>query len=195
MDRSIDILVKEIRNCRICESKLPCGIHPVFSISAQSKILIIGQAPGLRVHKSGIPWDDKSGEELRKWLDVSSAAFYNPENFAILPMGFCYPGKGNKGDLPPRPECAPQWHEQLFSFMKNIELTLLIGKYAQDYYLTNSGHKTLTDNVLNYREYLPDFFPLPHPSPRNFVWRSKNPWFERDAIPQLQRVVRQIIPR
>ncbi|SJN47269.1 uracil-DNA glycosylase family protein [Sphingobacterium sp. JB170] len=195
MFQKLDKLVAEIGQCRICESRLPCGANPVFSVGERSKILIIGQAPGLRVHKSRIPWDDLSGKELRRWLGVSNEEFYNTDNFGILPMGFCYPGKAGKGDLPPRPECAPQWHGAVISSLLQVELVLLIGQYAQAYYLKKDRRKNLTQTVLNWEEYLPHYFPLPHPSPRNFIWRSKNPWFDQEIIPNLQMHVRSILSK
>lgn len=159
----------------------------------ESKIAIIGQAPGRLVHASGIPWDDKSGENLRNWMGISEAEFYNTSKVAILPMGFCYPGTGKSGDLPPRPECAPQWHDKLWQYMPNIQLTLLIGQYAQKYYLKNKLKKSLTESVKYYREYLPDHFMLPHPSPRNNIWRAKNRWFETEVLPVLQEKVHQVM--
>lgn len=159
----------------------------------ESKIAIIGQAPGRLVHASGIPWDDKSGENLRNWMGISEAEFYNTSKVAILPMGFCYPGTGKSGDLPPRPECAPQWHNKLWQHMPNIQLTLLIGQYAQKYYLKNKLKKSLTESVKCYKEYLPDHFVLPHPSPRNNIWRAKNRWFETEVLPVLQEKVRQVL--
>lgn len=159
------------------------NLHP------KSKVVIIGQAPGKKVHQSGIPWDDPSGNTLRKWLGVSKEAFYSVENFAILPMGFCYPGKGSSGDLPPRPECAAQWHAPLLGLLKQPGLTLLIGHYAQNYYLASDAGATLTQTVQNWRNYIPRILPLPHPSPRNRFWLQKNPWFEQEVLPYLQHQV------
>jgi len=161
----------------------------VLSAHPNSKIVIIGQAPGTKVHASGIPWDDASGKQLRKWLNVSVDDFYDETKFAIIPMGFCYPGKGKTGDLPPRPECAPQWHPPLFKELKNVELVILIGMYAQKYYLGKTAKKTLTETVKHYNNYLPKFFPIPHPSPRNRFWLTKNPWFDMDVLPELKRRV------
>ena len=182
-------LIQNIKNCSICEKHLSHGVRPVFVASAKAKINIIGQAPGSKVHASGIPWDDASGKRLRQWLNVDPETFYNPDNFAIVPMGFCYPGKGKSGDLPPRPECAPQWHQPLLKQMPNIKLTLLIGSYAQDYYLGKEEKLKLTERVRRFENYLPNFLPLPHPSPRNEFWIRKNPWFEEQIIPELQRIV------
>lgn len=169
------------------------GCRPVLNASKKSKILIVGQAPGIRVQESGIPWNDPSGNNLRAWLNINKETFYNPEIFAIVPMGFCYPGTGKSGDLPPRKECAPLWHEQLLNKMPNLELTLLIGQYAQKYYLQKAAKKNLTETVKAYRDYLPKYFVLPHPSPRNNIWQKKNPWFKREVLPSLSNEVRNLI--
>lgn len=185
-------LLSEIRQCSIC-SGLPLGPRPIVSVDASSRILIIGQAPGTKVHASGIPWDDPSGKLLRKWLGIDDQTFYDPTMTGIMPMGFCYPGKGKSGDLPPRPECAPKWHGLLLKEMKQVQLTLLIGKYAQEKYLEGGVQKNLTETVKNYEAYLPKYLPLPHPSPRNRFWMAKNPWFNDAVIPVLQERVRQIL--
>ncbi|WP_420387225.1 uracil-DNA glycosylase family protein [Roseivirga sp.] len=187
-------LLREIRQCEICASSLPLGPRPVVSVSSNSRILVIGQAPGTRVHESGVPWDDPSGRNLRKWLGVGDDDFYNPELFAIMPMGFCYPGKGKSGDLPPRPECAPAWHQQLLDQMPNIQLMLLIGQYAQAHYLPGKKN-TLTETVRSFKLYLPDYFPLVHPSPRNGIWMRKNPWFEEEVLPELKSKVKEILKK
>jgi uracil-DNA glycosylase len=186
-------LLKEISTCEICKLHLPVPPKPVLSVSPLSKILIIGQAPGRKVHQSGIPWDDKSGAELRRWLGVSPEVFYDTSIFGVMPMGFCYPGKGRSGDLPPRPECALNWHHRVLPKLKNLRLTLLIGLYAQTYYLKDKARPTLSETVRNFKEYLPDYFPLAHPSPRNNIWKKKNPWFEEEVIPQLKELVHRII--
>lgn len=179
-------LLSDIKKCIICAEKLALGPNPVLSAQAESKVVIIGQAPGYIVHKTGIPWDDKSGERLRQWLNVDESTFYDPKEIGLIPMGFCYPGKGKTGDLPPRPECAPAWHDLLLKEMNKSKLTILIGTYAQAYYLKEKRKKTLTDTVKSYSEYLPDFFVLPHPSPRNNIWLKKNEWFEDDLLPVLK---------
>ncbi len=185
-------LLTEISKCTHCADQLNHSPRPVVSFSEESKIVIIGQAPGSVVHKTGIPWDDKSGERLREWMGLSKEDFYDPKKIGIVPMGFCYPGKGKSGDLPPRKECAPLWHEQILSQLKQVQLVLLIGKYAQDYYLQNSK-KNLTENVLHFEEYLPKYFVLPHPSPRNNIWQAKNPWFAEDVLPVLSQKVKIIL--
>ncbi len=185
-------LLKEIKQCEVCIPHLINGVNPVLNASINSKIAIIGQAPGSIVHKTGIPWDDKSGERLREWLGINDSLFYNPEIFAIVPMGFCYPGKGKTGDLPPRKECAPLWHKKLFSQMPHLKLFLLIGSYAQNYYLGKKRLKTLTETVRNYNNYLPLYLPLPHPSPRNNIWLKKNKWFESDVLPFLQSTIAEV---
>ncbi len=186
-------LLKQISNCTECARFLELGPRPVMAAHPESRIMIIGQAPGLAVHKSGVPWDDKSGDNLRGWLGITKQDFYNPAKVGILPMGFCYPGKGSSGDLPPRKECAPLWHDKVWDHVKEVRLTLLIGKYAQDYYLQGRIRSSLTDTVRNYREYLPHYFVLPHPSPRNNIWQAKNPWFREELIPELQGMVREIL--
>lgn len=185
-------LLAEISNCTVCAHSLSHTPRPIVSFTEHSKILIIGQAPGSIVHQTGIPWDDKSGIRLREWMGVSEEQFYQPDNIGIVPMGFCYPGKGKTGDLRPRKECAPLWHEQILKKLINVELILLIGKYAQDYYLKNPK-KNLTQNVLHFEEFLPQHFVLPHPSPRNNIWKAKNPWFEKDVLPVLNKTVQKIL--
>ncbi len=182
-------LLSEIRACEVCKTHLPLGPRPIVAANPNSKIAIIGQAPGTKVHKTGVPWDDPSGKQLRKWLGVTDAVFYDESKIALIPMGFCYPGKGKSGDLPPRTECAPLWHALLLEKMPNLEMVVLIGMYAQKYYLKNTAKKTLTETVAAYETYLPNYLPLPHPSPRNRFWLTKNPWFEEDVLPELRRLV------
>lgn len=186
-------LLKDIHKCTICKAHLPLGPRPVVTAHLESKIVIIGQAPGTKVHASGVPWDDQSGKKLRQWLNVTDDEFYETKNFAIIPMGFCYPGKAKTGDLPPRPECAPEWHEQLLSKMPNVKLIILIGTYAQKYYLKDKAKKTLTETVGEYKSYLPQYFPIPHPSPTNRFWRAKNPWFEESIVPDIQQFIRRLL--
>ncbi len=186
-------LLHEISQCRECAASLPLGPRPVVAARPQSKIVIIGQAPGLAVHNSGIPWDDKSGDNLRNWMRIDKETFYNPEQIAIVPMGFCYPGRGKSGDLPPRKECAPLWHKNLLDAMSSVKLVLLIGKYAQDYYLGKKTEPTLTETVRQFNKYLPDFFVLPHPSPRNNIWQAKNPWFGEMVLPELREQIRKAL--
>ncbi|WP_109829659.1 uracil-DNA glycosylase family protein [Reichenbachiella versicolor] len=186
-------LIREIQQCTICVNELNHGVNPVLSAHPNSKIAIIGQAPGAEVHRTGIPWDDKSGQRLRDWLGIDNDTFYDEQKIALIPMGFCYPGKGKSGDLPPRKECAPQWHSQIFSSINQIELTILIGSYAQSYYLRNRKKDSLTKTVQNFSEYLPDTIVLPHPSPRNNIWLKKNPWFAEELLPILKNLTSQVL--
>ncbi|MEZ4817526.1 MAG: uracil-DNA glycosylase family protein [Flavobacteriaceae bacterium] len=189
----MDKLLSEIRNCTVCKDFLPNAPRPIIQASKSSKIVIIGQAPGQKVQNSGVPWDDASGNNLREWLGVNKRIFYDEKVFALIPMGFCFPGTGKSGDLPPRPECAPLWHQQVLQSMPDVKLTLLIGQYAQNYYLKNRSKKTLTETVKNYHEYLPDFLPLPHPSPRNNIWQKKNSWFKKSLVQVLQGIVKPLL--
>ena len=185
MTQLIDLL-DEVRACRLCEPPLPLGPRPVVQAGEGARLLIVGQAPGTRVHETGIPWNDPSGERLRDWLQIGPEKFYDSNKVAIIPMGLCYPGRGKGGDLPPRPECAPQWHGPLLAALPNVRLTLLVGQYAQRYYLPEPG-KTLTDNVRHFARALAQgFFPLPHPSPRNRLWLRQRPWFEDEVVPVLR---------
>lgn len=189
----IKTLQKEIDKCRVCVDFLPYLPNPIYQFSKKSKVVIIAQAPGQIAHDKGIPFDDKSGETLRSWLGVTKDEFYNPELFAIVPMGFCFPGKGKSGDLPPRKECAPKWHEIILNELKEVQLIILIGKYSQDYYLKKTSHKNLTERVQHFYEFFPKYFPLVHPSPLNFRWHGKNKWFMTELIPELQKKVAEII--
>ncbi|MEM9836757.1 MAG: uracil-DNA glycosylase family protein [Bacteroidota bacterium] len=191
--QEITTLIHQIRQCNHCAEQLPLGPRPIISFSERSKIILISQAPGSVVHASGVAWADQSGERLRAWLGVSDDAFYNTDNFAIVPMGFCYPGRGKSGDLPPLPACAPLWHEQVLAHLSSARLTLIIGQYAQRYYLGQHRKKTLTATVQHYQDYLPRFFPLPHPSPRNNIWMAKNEWFTAEVVPALQLKVAEIL--
>ncbi|MEL6116223.1 uracil-DNA glycosylase family protein [Photobacterium sp. SP02] len=183
-------LLAQIRQCELCQAHLPLGPRPVIQASSEARLMIVGQAPGTRVHDTGIPWNDPSGDRLRRWLDLDRDTFYDPSRIAIMPMGLCYPGKGKSGDLPPRPECAPQWHGQVWPLLPNIGMTLLVGQYAQNYYLSDKP-KPLTDTVKAWRRWAPTYLPLPHPSPRNTLWLKKNPWFETDVVPYIRDYVHQ----
>lgn len=186
-------LLAQVSNCVICEADLPLGARPVIQFNPSARILIAGQAPGLKVHQTGIPFNDASGQRLRQWLGLSKDDFYDATKIAILPMGFCYPGKGKSGDLPPRKECAPAWRAQLLAALPNIKLTIVLGKYAQAYHLPQTKHLSLTELVKSWREYWPTTLPLPHPSPRNNIWLANNPWFERDVVPELADAVQSIL--
>jgi len=192
-DKALKLIAKDVQRCCLCEEHLPHGPRPVFQISRSAKIMIAGQAPGIRVHRSGVPFDDPSGDRLRQWMGIDKDTFYNANKIAILPMGFCYPGTGKSGDLPPRPECADTWRDQLLASMPNIELTLVIGVYAQKWHLGSKLKKNLTETVRNWETYWPENLPLPHPSPRNNIWLSKNAWFEADVIPSLQKKIAELV--
>ena len=189
---SLKKLLRDVRTCRICEPHLPLGPNPILRASSTARVLIIGQAPGTRVHQTGIPWNDPSGDRLRDWMQVDRDRFYDEQEVAIIPMGFCYPGKGKSGDLPPRPECAAEWHNRLLAEMPSVRLTILIGKYAQDYYL-DSKRQSLTETVKSWRNYLPEYFPLPHPSPRNNRWLRNNPWFEEEVLPAFRKRITDLL--
>lgn len=193
MTRKLDALLRDIRACRICEAHLPLGPNPVLRASATARILVVGQAPGTKVHATGIPWNDASGERLRAWMGVDRDTFYDESRIAIVPMGFCYPGRGKGGDKPPRPECARTWHPQLIPMLANVRLTLLIGQYAQAYFLRERRRDSLTHTVRAFADYLPDFIPTVHPSPRNQGWLKRHPWFERDLLPVLRERVHDLL--
>lgn len=182
-------LLRDIRACTICAPFLPHGCRPVVAASEHARVLIIGQAPGAKVHASGVPWSDASGARLRNWLGVDDTTFYDDSKIALVPMGFCFPGRGASGDLPPRPECAARWHSELLAHMRSIRLTVLIGQYALRYGLGDAYRSTLTDTLLGWRELGPNVMPLPHPSPRNIAWFKRNPWFEADVLPTLRERV------
>jgi uracil-DNA glycosylase len=187
-----DQLLKEVKACKICELDLKDGVRPVLQVNPNATILIAGQAPGSKVHATGIPFDDPSGDRLREWMGVDKETFYNPERVAILPMAFCYPGKGKSGDLPPRPICAETWRQTLLETMPNIQLILVIGQYAQAWHL-DKLEKNLTETVRNWKSYGKGLMPLPHPSPRNNIWLKKNDWFETEVVPSLQLRVREAL--
>ena len=190
--QKLNTLVQEIKNCRICAESLPFGARPVFQFSASSRVLIAGQAPGRKVHESGIPFKDASGQRLRDWLGISETVFYDANRVAVLPMGFCYPGTGKSGDLPPRPECAATWRDMVLQRLKKVKLTIVLGQYAIDYHLP-AASGTLTDIVYRWREQGGNTVALPHPSPRNNLWLKRNPWFEAELIPELRRRVAEAL--
>ena len=188
----MDSLLLKIRACDLCKKNLPAKPKPILSFSKNSRIMIVGQAPGTRAHDSGKPWNDASGVRLREWLGVTDVQFYDDSLFAIVPMGFCYPGKGKSGDLPPRPECSATWMDAVLNHLKKIELKILIGAYSQSYFLqTKSGD--LTETVKSWKSFAPEQFPLPHPSPRNNIWLAKNPWFEKNLVPDLRKTIQDLI--
>ena len=186
--RKVDALHTDIKACTLCAESLPLGPRPVVQFSPRSQILIIGQAPGTKVHASGVPWDDDSGNRLREWLGLDKTAFYNPDIVALMPMGFCYPGKAKGGDAPPRKECAPHWHQRILSVLPEDRLTLLVGAYAQQAYLPATSKLSMTERVKRGDEFSP-FLPLPHPAWRVRMWMAKNPWFEADVLPKLRKQV------
>ena len=192
---TINTICEAIRAHRSNAWARKLGYEPLFTGTTSSKIVLIGQAPGIRAQQSGIPWDDKSGERLRTWLGMSEETFYDSQNISLMPMDFYYPGKGKTGDLPPRKDFAELWHKQLLAAMPDIQLCVLIGQYAQAFYLGDRRKRTLTETVKNYENYLPQYFPLPHPSPRNNIWMKKNSWFEKDVIPHLQKAVKKVLKK
>ena len=186
-------LLTEIRACRICEEHLPLRPRPVVVATVSARVLIAGQAPGTRVHESGVPWDDASGDRLREWLDLDRDVFYDDSQVAIVPQGFCYPGKAGGGDLPPRPECALTWHDRLLAQLPNVNLIVAAGRYAQKFHLGGRNKKTLTETVRAWREYAPAVVPVPHPSWHNNRWLTVNPWFEHETLTYLRKRVRRLI--
>lgn len=187
-------LLREIKACRTCENSLPPGPRPILRVARTARVLIISQAPGSKVHQTGIPWNDASGDRLREWTQLDRSIFYDEATIAIVPMGFCYPGaEKNGGDLPPRPECAPLWHERVLAQLPNIRLTLLVGQYAQRHYLGSRRKKSMTETVRSFSKYGPDLFPLPHPSWRSTIWTRKHPWFETNVIPELRKAIQSAI--
>ena len=182
-------LQDQIAACRHCEANLPHGVRPVASFSPTARLVIIGQAPGSKVHESGIPWDDASGDRLREWTGLSKRQMYDPAKVALVPMGFCYPGKASGGDKPPRRECAPLWHPAILDLLPPDRLTLLVGTYAQARYLPGAKALSMTERVRRFEDYLPRFLPLPHPAWRSTIWMRKNPWFEPEVLPRLRQAV------
>ena len=187
-------LLHDVEECTICKKHLPLGPRPVLQIHPKARILIAGQAPGKKVHESGIPFDDASGNRLREWMGVSKDIFYDSRQIAILPMGFCYPGSGKSGDLPPRVECESAWRKQLLEQLANLEMTLVLGKYAQAYHFGKAS-SSLTELVKSWRSYWPNMVPLPHPSPRNNIWLAKNSWFEAELLPPLRTAIASILAK
>ena len=190
---SLTTLLAQVRACTACRTALPFEPKPILRAHRNSKILIIGQAPGTRVHKTGIPWNDPSGDRLREWMNIERDTFYDEKRIAIIPMGFCYPGKGKSGDLPPRKECAELWHAKLVDNLDKLELIMLVGQYAQAHYLGKQRKKTLAETVQAWREYDSLYFPLPHPSPRNKLWLKKNSWFEKEVVPELRKKINKLL--
>lgn len=189
MSKALNTLVAEIQACRLCAGALPHEPRPVVWVHPKARILIAGQAPGRRVHESGIPWDDASGDRLRAWMNLDRAAFYDKSYIAVAAMGFCYPGTVSGADLPPRRECAPLWRPRLLPLLKNVRLTLLVGTYAQRYHLGAAVKRTLGETVREWRTFPDNVMPLPHPSWRNTGWLKRNPWFEQELVPELRRRV------
>ena len=189
----LDTLLAKVRSCNVCHAQLPLGAKPVLQANTGARILIVGQAPGRRAHESGIPFSDPSGDRLRSWLGIDASMFYDANKIALLPMGFCYPGTGKSGDLPPRPECAPLWRQQLLEKLPNIKLTLLIGQYAQDWHIHDQQKPTLAQTVADWQAYWPAALPMPHPSPRNLGWLKRHTWFELDVIPTLRERVAELL--
>jgi len=191
---TLERLLRRIRACRLCEAHLPLGPRPTLRATRSARLLIVGQAPGTKVHATGIPWNDRSGDRLRDWLGIGREAFYDARRIAIVPMGFCYPGTDAKGgDRPPRPECAPLWHPELAPHLAQVGLTLLIGQYAQRHYLGPRRRPSMTETVAAWRDYLPEFIPLPHPSWRNTAWLNRNPWFGTELVPVLREKVGELL--
>jgi uracil-DNA glycosylase len=189
MSKSVASLLQDIEACTTCATFLPLGPRPIVQFSATSSVLVIGQAPGSKVHASGVPWQDDSGDRLREWLGIEKTDFYDPAKVALVPMGFCYPGKRSGGDAPPRPECAPRWHERVLKVLPADRLTVLVGSYAQEYYLPIGAGKSLLERVRDFRRFAPAVFSTPHPSWRSVQWQKRNPWFERELLPALRHAV------
>ena len=183
------LLLQQVRACTLCAPNLALGVRPILQVHPAARILVVGQAPGIRVHNSGVPFDDASGDRLREWMGITREVFYDPPKMAIVPMGFCYPGTGKSGDLPPRPECVPRWRQQVLGHLPDVELTLVIGQYAQAWHLPKSYNSSVTSTVERWQQYAPSVIPLPHPSPRNNIWLKRNPWFSETLLPELKTLV------
>ena len=193
MSEPLAKLVKEIRSCSLCAAHLPLGPRPIIQVSSFAKILVVGQAPGSRVHQTGIPFNDPSGDRLREWMGIDKELFYDEQKIALVPMGFCFPGTGKSGDLPPRPECADTWRIKLLEQLPKIRLTIIVGQYAQAWHLKTGNKANLTETVMAWKDYWPEAIPLPHPSPRNNIWLKRNPWFEEQILPSLKRRVKAVL--
>lgn len=193
MKPGLTSIVEDARACQICKSRLPLGPRPVFQVDEGARILIAGHAPGLKVHESGVPFDDPSGERLRDWMGVDKAIFYDAAKIAILPMGFCYPGRGKSGDLPPRPECAPEWRQKMLDELPDLALTLVIGQYAQRWHFGKDGYGSLTERLIDWRNGSDTEIALPHPSPRNNIWLKRNPWFAEHLVPHVRTRVASVL--
>ena len=195
MTAALDSILAGIQRCKVCEAHLPHPPRPVLQAGPSAPLVIIGQAPGSKVHESGVPWRDQSGNRLRDWIGLDDATFYDSSLVSLIPMGFCYPGAANGADLPPRPECAPLWHARMLTVLPKVRLTLLVGIHAQGYYLRDRAKATMTETVRGFAAYGPDQFPLPHPSWRSTGWMRRNPWFEAEALPALRLSVRSALAR
>ncbi|MBV9330726.1 MAG: uracil-DNA glycosylase family protein [Alphaproteobacteria bacterium] len=194
MADTLEHVLRQIRSCRVCAAELPNGVRPVLRASATAKLAIVSQAPGIRVHNTGLSFNDPSGVRLRDWLGVSSETFYDESRIAIIPMGFCFPGHDTAGgDRPPRKECAPLWHKRLFEVLPEFQLILLVGSFAITWHLGDRAKRSMSETVAAWREYAPHYLPLPHPSWRNNAWLKKNPWFERELLPYLRKRVRSVL--
>ncbi len=193
MTETLQTTLEKLKACTFCAEHLPLGAKPIFQINTKAKILLASQAPGHLAHQGGKPFFDPSGVRLRRWLGVNEVEFYNPDNFLIMPIGFCYPGTKNRYDLPPRPECAPIWRDKLLNLLPNIELILAIGSHAQQWHLKEHRYKTMAQTIEHWQEYWPHILPMPHPSPRNNIWFKRHPFFESEVVPILQKRIRQLI--
>lgn len=192
-EQHLHLLLKQVRACRLCEAQLPLAPKPVLQAGVAARILIVGQAPGRKAHESGLPFNDPSGDRLRRWLGVDREAFYDPDKFALVPMGFCYPGTGSGGDLPPLPQCAATWRERILKALPHVELTLVMGQYALAWHLPQRRSASVSALVSTWQDHWPRLLPMPHPSPRNQRWLAQHPWFEQEVIPHLRARVQSLL--